>query len=116
MQGFPNVFSTKEDFYNVRAVYANEVKKVLKEIMDGRFIWVTEKEVHDGEEFISNDTHRLLEATERDDETNKERKVYYQQILVEDPNSEFNRLGWTVEEAHTFINTTFEDYEDEDKE
>lgn len=100
MYGFPKVFSTKQDFYNVRDMYPEQTKNKLKELMDGMKIWVAEKEVAEGKGTV-NATHKVIQTTKGD--MGSEEKVFVQMKLVEDENSEFYRMGWTKEEAAIFL-------------
>ena len=101
MKGFPKVFSTKEDFYNVREEFPDKVKGVLRELMGARFIWVLDKEILDGTKGIENSTHKVIKTTV--DEDGVQRDAIMQMKMVEDTNAEFYRLGWTVDEANKFF-------------
>lgn len=98
MIGFPKTLSTKEDFYNLKDMYLKEVKKVLKNLMDDRFIWIEDREVEANQPHVDNDKIKVI-RTRKDD-----KEIYMQMKLVEDTNSEFYRLGWTIAEANEFLN------------
>lgn len=98
MYGFPKVFSTKQDFYNVKEQFPNETKEALKKILNGRFVWEEEKKLTSKTEGVNDSTHKVLVNTDEEGKT-----VISQLRYVEDPHCELFRLGFTVEEAKTFI-------------
>ena len=101
MYGFPKVFSTKQDFYNVRDMYPEQTKDKLKELMEGMKIWVATGELEENASGITDTTHKVIETTKGD--MGSEETVNVQMELVEDDNSEFYRMGWTKEEAAIFL-------------
>ena len=101
MKGFPRVFSTKVDFYNVREEFPDKVKEVLRSLMGARYIWVIDKEILADTKGIEDSTHQIIKTTV--DEDGVQREATMQMKMVEDKNSEFYRLGWTVEEANKFL-------------
>ena len=101
MKGFPSVFSTKGDFYNVREEFPDKVKEVLRRLMGARYIWVIDKEILADTKGIEDSTHQIIKTTV--DEDGVQREATMQMKLVEDKNSEFYRLGWSVEEANKFL-------------
>lgn len=104
MIGFPKVFSTKHDFYNARALFPEQTKAKLKEIMDGRFIWVKDHELTENETGITDLTHKVIKtAKDTSSDMENREEVLVQLVLVEDEHSEFARLGWTVDEANMFL-------------
>lgn len=103
MKGFPKVFSTKQDFYNVRDAYPTQTKAKLKSVLDGRFIWVNAGELAEGDTGIIDDTHKVIETKPENAEMTSNETVLVQMILSEDANCEFYRLGWTLEEAIAFL-------------
>ena len=103
MKGFPKVFSTKQDYYNVRDTYPEQTKAQLKRIMDGRFIWKNIGELAEGETGLVDDTHKVIETSGDMMSENKDKTVFVQMILTEDENCEFYRQGWNIEEAINFL-------------
>ena len=106
MIGFPNdkVYLSKQDFYNLLEEYPDEIKIRLGKLIDSRFIWVIDREIKEGEEYLENETHKLIQTSVDDEENEgKQRDAFMQMILVEDTNSEFYRVGWTLEEASAFL-------------
>lgn len=101
MKGFPSVFSTKGDFYNVREEFPDKVKEVLRRLMGARYIWVIDKEILADTKGIEDSTHQIIKTTV--DEDGVQREATMQMKMVEDKNSEFYRLGWSVEEANKFL-------------
>lgn len=104
MIGFPKVFSTKKDFYNAVKLYPVETKEKLKQLMANRFIWVKTKVLKEDEIGIEDDTHKVVELQHEDVNSPTGFTVDRVQMkLIVDPNSEFNRLGWTLDEANIFL-------------
>lgn len=101
MYGFPKVFSTKQDFYNVRDMYPEQTKDKLKELMEGIKIWVITGELAADASGVTDATHKVIETSKG--EMGSEEKVKAQMELVEDANAEFYRMGWTKEEAAIFL-------------
>ena len=101
MKGFPSVFSTKGDFYNVREEFPDKVKEVLRRLMGARYIWVIDKEILADTKGTEDSTHQIIKTTV--DEDGVQREATMQMKMVEDKNSEFYRLGWSVEEANKFL-------------
>lgn len=97
MMGFPKVLSTKEDFYNVKSSYPKQAKEALKSLMDGRFIWIENKEVAANQPHINSDKVKVVQTTKDG------KDIFMQMKLVEDINAEFFRLGWTIPEANEFL-------------
>ena len=100
MIGFPRVLSTKEDFYNLKPDFPKQVKEVLQNLMDDRFIWIEDKEVAANQPHVDSNKIKVVPTT-RDG-----KDIFMQMKLVEDTNAEFFRLGWTVAEANTFLDKT----------
>lgn len=105
MFGFPKVFSTKEDYYNSKAEYPAETKAHLKKVMDGRFIWQKDHELSEGETGINDATHKVIMSASETGDMMNHQEVPVQMVLVEDMNSLFYRLGFTLDEANRFINS-----------
>lgn len=103
MKGFPKVFSTKQDFYNVRDDYPEQVKNKLKQVMEGRFIWVSNGELPEGSLGINDDTHMTIETKPENAPMDSTETVLVQLVMKEDEHSEFKRLGWTEQEAIEFL-------------
>ena len=101
MKGFPSVFSTKGDFYNVREEFPDKVKEVLRRLMGARYIWVIDKEILADTKGIEDSTHQIIKTTVDEDSVQREATMHMK--MVEDKNSEFYRLGWSVEEANKFL-------------
>lgn len=105
MKGAPSVYATKQDYYNAAEGYPAEAAAALKTLMDGRYIWREEQELASRDEGIEDALHHIQE-TEREEQPGGERKtVLLQMARVEDQNSAFFRMGWTVAEAMNFIAT-----------
>ena len=100
MRGFPNVFSTKQDYYNAKKLFPAETKKAVQELMEARFIWTELGELIDGGIV---DTEHKIENTEIEEADGSRRPIKMQFKRVEDSNAEFYRLGWTLTEASAFL-------------
>lgn len=103
MRGFPNNLNTKEDYTNMFAIAPDQAKVWLQSLMDDRFTWFQVGKLEEGDDGVTDDTHRVMDATESveggDDVT-----VRYQYELREDQHSQFFLLGFTVDEANAIIN------------
>ena len=102
MIGFPNSFSTKQDYYNVKDIYPEQTKEAVKKLMDGRFIWIRERELNNEEEGINDTTHKVIMGNPENDPFSTT-AVPVQMKYVEDKNSLFYCMGWTLKEANEFI-------------
>ena len=107
MIGFPKVFSTKKDFYNAVKLYPKETRDKLRQLMADRYIWVPIKNLKNDEEGITDNTHKVVTAYADDSESNTlptpSVVTRTQMKLVLNPTSEFNELGWTLQEANIFL-------------
>lgn len=101
MKGFPKVFSTKQDFYNVFSMYPEKAKARLQELYDNRFVWKKVGEVTSAEG-LEDATNKVI-STSEDTAEGEKRELLLHMRLVEDANAEFFRLGWTVDEAVIFL-------------
>lgn len=119
MRGFPKIFCTKQDYLNLLAdpEYADQAKERLRSLAADRFIWKDSGEVFEpvpvpagATEAEENETIAANAAAraELDNGENsrlintaKEGEPEKWSIfnLVEDPNAEIFRLGFTIEEV-----------------
>lgn len=102
MRGFPKYtdIATKYDVENLKAIFPNETKKFLESLRDDRFVWVTVSPLASKEIGVTDDTHRVIESMDQD---NPETILYYQQELIEDEHARLFRMGYTVEQVNTLI-------------
>lgn len=98
MQGFPRYLATREDVQNCLELYPEQTRDRLRDLIDSRFIWTTTGTLAEGDEGITDDTHRVITEETSPGETSR-----YQQELQEDPNCHLFRLGLSVEEAEGMI-------------
>ncbi len=99
MRGFPKWFNVRQDVLNCLEEFPAQMKAKLQDWLDNRFVWQTSGEILEGEEGITDATHRVIE--EQDMGTESTRR--FQQELAEDKNSHLFRVGLTVEEAEEII-------------
>ena len=99
MRGFPKWFNVKQDVLNCLEEFPTQMKAKLQDWLDNRFVWQTSGEILEGEEGVTDATHRVVE--ELDMETWAVKRL--QQELVEDKNSHLFRIGFTVEEAEKIV-------------
>lgn len=102
MRGFPKYtdIATKYDVENLKAIFPKETKMFLESLRDDRFVWVTTETLADKELGITDDTHRVIEG---EDKENPETIKCYQQELIEDEHARLFRMGYTVEQVETLI-------------
>lgn len=106
MRGFPNHLKTKEDYTNMLAIDPEQAKARLQALMDDRFTWKQTDVLSEGDLGQEDETHKIIESSERDEETGEETTVRYQYELQEDFNSHFFLLGFTVDEVENIITNT----------
>ena len=119
MRGFPKIFCTKQDYLNLLAdpEYTDQAKERLQSLAADRFIWQDSGEVfepvpvpdgateaEENETIAANaadrakldngENSRLINTAE---EGEPEKWSIF--TLVEDPNAEIFRLGFTIEEV-----------------
>ena len=119
MRGFPKIFCTKQDYLNLLAdpEYADQAKERLQSLAADRFIWQDSGEVFEpvpvpdgATEAEENETIAANAAAraELDNGENSrlintakegEPETWSIFTLVEDPNAEIFRLGFTIEEV-----------------
>ncbi len=103
MRGYPNHLNSKQDYLNMLELDREETVARLQRLRDDRFTWFQVGKLEEGDDGVTDDTHRVMEATESveggDDVT-----VRYQYELREDQHSHFFLLGFTVDEANAIIN------------
>jgi hypothetical protein len=100
MKGFPKHLNTKQDYLNLLPLFPEQTKAELQRLLDERIGWVTTSRLNDGDEGLTDETHRV-DALEDDTGTVTER---YQVQYMEDPAAELFRVGFTVEEVEGLIN------------
>lgn len=108
MYGVPKHFNTLQDIKNSMAVEPEGTKAKLKELLANRFLWLEVEELKDGEDGITDETHKVVEMPEPKvkygtDDSGEEVLKRYQFELREDPNAHIFRLGATVEYIESLI-------------
>lgn len=100
MRGLPKYFATKQDFLNCLADenLADDTKKILKNLLDGRFTWINGDVLEDGNDGVTDEKHKVVLSK---DENNNDIRVQYE--LVENENAELFLLGFSVEEVENLL-------------
>ncbi|MDR1684882.1 MAG: hypothetical protein LBR82_00300 [Desulfovibrio sp.] len=101
MRGLPKHYNTIEDFLHVASLGAAEkeaAKDALRELKAARYIWKQTAELEDGEEGVTDETHRVIDTQNAEQEP-----VKAQMALVLDEYSAFTRMGWTEQTAAEFL-------------
>lgn len=95
MIGFPKKLNSKFDYEYIRQNFPREQwEPVYRALLDERLQWFCIGKIHDGEEDVEDETHKII-TTEQDER--------YQYELREDPNCSLLRLGFTVEEVEEIL-------------
>ena len=101
MRGSPKVYGTVQDFQNVAESFPEAAANALQDLMDGRFVWKQGRVLDSREDGVEDATHKVvLTSTDMDQDAPQQ---LVQMELVEDENSTFFRMGWTVPDAEAFI-------------
>ncbi len=109
MKGFPQHINTKQDVINLAADYPEQGKRALETLIAEIHIWQRGEQLEDGDDGVSDDTHRVdivVERADQDDSDNdqaQEQTLRYQSELIEDMGCGLYRLGMTEAEALTII-------------
>lgn len=101
MRGSPKVYGTRQDFQNVAESFPEAAATALQDLMEGRFVWKQGRVLDSREDGIEDATHKVVETSMDMDQ--EAPPVLVQMELVEDENSAFFRMGWTVADAEAFI-------------
>ena len=103
MRGKPHSLGTKQDYYYIKENFEPDYWKPLWQNMyDLRMIWMPGELLPNKEAGIEDETHRIAEL--KDEMGGDEAKVTYQQeTYMENPLSDFVRLGFTVEEVEAAL-------------
>ena len=96
MRGFPKYINSMGDIENLKQEYPQELAAWLQDIYDYKDVWLMTSKLEEGNDGITDDTHKVVEST--DPET-KEVTERYQYELMEDPNGTIFRLGFASSDA-----------------
>lgn len=100
MIGYPKMLNTKEDYLYVKENFPkSEWLQDFKDLLDTRYDWFYESDLADGDEGVTDDTHKVVEIKEGDESTKRA-----QYVLKENPTCRMNQLGFTEEEIKEAIN------------
>ena len=94
MRGIPNSFNTADDVKNSLALDKEATRRKLKELLDGRFIWVETGRLEEGETGLEDAMHRVVTSGD-----NPESPERIQLELREDPHAWLFRIGLDVPTA-----------------
>jgi len=98
MIGIPKHFNTLEDVNNSFAIDKDATKKELKVLLEGRFSWFQVGKLAEGEEGITDDTHKVIPMQKEDGNTER-----WQYEMREDSNAWMYRIGLTVERINELL-------------
>lgn len=99
MRGFPKKINTKQDVYNLKDQYPDDVREYLQVALDHREGFVVTSKLDSRADGIEDDTHRIRTET---DESGTENE-WYQETWGILPGNTLDRIGMTVEEAERLI-------------
>lgn len=97
MNGFPKYLNSREDVDNMKDLCPKETAAYLQTLLDGRFVWTVTGELTEGDDGLTDDTHKVVEE-DRDGQV-----VRFQMARQEDPSAHLYRLGLTVEETEAIV-------------
>ena len=94
MRGFPKVVATPEDIKNVRELFPEETDALVKQLYDSRMIWQDAGPVAKGEVVKESADVKVVDFKTAAG-TVEQRK----QVLAEDPDAVFFKLGLKAEDV-----------------
>lgn len=100
MRGFPKHLNTKNDYLYIRTEYpADQWRPRFQSLLDERYAWLPISTLADGETGIEDDTHRVIEHSDEQDQVVERVQEEYR----EDPHATIFRLGFTVSEVEALL-------------
>ena len=102
MRGAAKHFNTAVDVENSMKVDKEGTKKVLRALLEGRLIWTDTGALAEGEEGVTDETHKVMLISEGEGGEN-ENAHPHQFELQEDPNAWMFRIGLTVEKINAYL-------------
>lgn len=101
MRGFPKHLNSKQDYlYVIQEFPPEQWLPRLQSLLYERFAWLPTGKLADGDNGVTDDTHRVIEMH---DETGQVVVERVQEHYIEDPNATIFRLGFTVEEVQAIL-------------
>lgn len=101
MIGFPNFVNTMQDLIHLKGEFPDETKAYLRDILDHKDQWILVGELKEGEEGVTDATHKVEETRNLETGDTVSR---YQFEFKEDPNGALYRLGFAGSfQVHQFI-------------
>lgn len=105
MVGYPKTLNTKEDYLYVRDNFPkSEWEQDFQNLLDTRYDWFYDSELAEGDEGVTDDTHRVVEMREGDESVKRA-----QYVLKENPTCRMNQLGFTEDEIKKILEDTSND-------
>ena len=102
MRGAAKHFNTAIDVENSLKVDKEGTKKVLRSLLEGRFIWTDTGALPEDEEGVTDETHKVVLMGEGESGENQETRLH-QFELQEDPNAWMFQIGLTVEKINRYL-------------
>ena len=102
MRGAAKHFNTAIDVENSLKVDKEGTKKVLRALLEGRFIWTDTGPLEEDEEGVTDETHKIVLVGEEEGGENREPRPH-QFELQEDPNAWMFKIGLTVEKINAYL-------------
>lgn len=100
MVGFPKHLNTKEDYEYVRTHFSkNEWEGHFQALLDGMNDWFFEKYLTDGEEGVTDSTHKVIEEGNADSEDKKKAQYIYRY----NPTCTLATIGYTEAEVRAIL-------------
>ena len=90
--------NTLQDIANYMKIDPEATKKIIKDLLENRFIWVQKSKLKSEEAGKTDSTHMVVKSK---NETGEEE--FYQLELVEDKNAKLFRVGLTVKSAEQLV-------------
>lgn len=100
MKGLPKQLNSKNDYmFAHNHLNENYWRPAFQELLDSRFGWFFDKDLANKEEGIEDDTHKIVENRNTEDES----VSYAQYIWKENDKAKIFRIGFTVEEVEELL-------------
>ncbi|WP_375666707.1 hypothetical protein [Bartonella sp. TT121SHDZB] len=104
MLDYPEHLNSKQDYLNMLSFDKIETVRRLEDLLATRFYWIFVKELGEGEEGLTDDTHKVCVQTEIPVDLEGsfiEKRCQYE--LQESAHALIFRLGFSVEEVEQLI-------------
>lgn len=101
MKGFPKTFNTKRDVELCLETWPDMTKDFLQRLKDSRYTWLIDHKMNVEDTGVEDETHTVSKVYDEDGNIVEK----YQMVWDEDPNARMFRLGYTVKEVDTLLNS-----------